>query len=91
VMMQPGQRYKVTLPPLVTSNAFLPGHRIRVAIASSAFPVYQRNLNTGGANYDEKDAVTAHNVIHHGGAELSSITLPIVPVGVGRISKVASK
>jgi putative CocE/NonD family hydrolase len=91
VMMEPGKRYKVELPPLVTSNAFLPGHRIRVAIASSAFPVYERNLNTGGANYNEKDGVTAHNVIHHGGVELSSITLPIVPTGVGRTTKVAAK
>ena len=80
--MEPNHVYKVDLPPLVTSNAFLTGHRIRLAIASSGFPQLQRNLNTGGNNYDEKDAVTAHNVIHHGPAYLSSIVLPVVPTKV---------
>jgi putative CocE/NonD family hydrolase len=81
VFMEPNKVYKVDLPPLVTSNAFLPGHRIRVAIASSSFPVFERNLNTGGRNYDEKDPVTAHNVIHHGPQYPSSITLPVIRTG----------
>jgi putative CocE/NonD family hydrolase len=79
VFMEPNHVYKVDLPPLVTSNAFLTGHRIRVAITSSSFPGYERNLNTGGRNYDEKDPVTAHNVIHHGPSSLSVIVLPVVP------------
>jgi hypothetical protein len=78
VFMEPSKVYKVDIPPLVTSNTFLAGHRIRVSIASSSFPVYERNLNTGGPNYDEKDPVTAHNVIHHGPAHLSTIVLPVV-------------
>ena len=77
--MEPNHVYKVDLPPLVTSNAFLTGHRIRLAIASSGFPQLQRNLNTGGNNYDERNAVTAHNVIHHGPAYLSSIVLRSSP------------
>ena len=84
VFMQPGQVYKVEIPPLVTSNEFLPGHRIRVAITSSSFPVYERNLNTGGRNYDEKDPLIAHNVIHHGPAHPSAIVLPIIPAKAGR-------
>lgn len=84
VFMQPGQVYKVELPPLVTSNAFLAGHRIRVAITSSSFPVYERNLNTGGRNYDEKDPLIAHNVIHHGPAYPSAIVLPVIPDSRGR-------
>jgi putative CocE/NonD family hydrolase len=79
VMMEKGKVYKVTLPPLVTSNTFKTGHKIRVAIQSSFFPALTRNLNTGGPNYNEKDPITAHNTIHHGGAYLSSITIPVVP------------
>lgn len=78
VFMERDKTYKVDLPPLVTSNTFLAGHRIRVSIASSSFPVSERNLNTGGPNYNEKDPVIAHNVIHHGPAQLSSVTLPVV-------------
>jgi predicted acyl esterase len=37
----------------VTSNYFLPGHRLRVEVSSSSFPRFGRNLNTGGRNYDE--------------------------------------
>ena len=77
--MEPGRVYRVTLPPLVTSNTFLPGHRIRISVASSSFPVYERNLNTGGPNYNEKDPVVAHTAIHHGGPHPSVVTLTVVP------------
>ena len=79
VFMERGKIYKVTIPPLVTSNTFQAGHRIRISIASSSFPVYERNLNTGGPNYNEKDPVVAHNVIHHGPRYPSAITLTVVP------------
>lgn len=84
VFMEPDHVYRVDLPPLVTSNEFLAGHRIRIAIASSDFPMLERNLNTGGPNYSEKDPVTAHNTIHHGSSYLSQIVLPVVPREGGR-------
>jgi putative CocE/NonD family hydrolase len=83
VFMEPGRVYKVAIPPLVTSNTFLAGHRVRVSIASSSFPVYERNLNTGGPNTTEKDAVVAHNVIHHGPSHPSAIVLTMVPSAAG--------
>jgi hypothetical protein len=83
VFMEPGRVYKVAIPPLVTSNTFLTGHRVRVSIASSSFPVYERNLNTGGPNTTEKDAVVAHNVIHHGPSHPSAIVLTMVPSAAG--------
>jgi uncharacterized protein len=76
--MAPGQVYKVEVGPLVTSNAFAPGHRIRIEITSSNFPRFERNLNTGGNNYDERDPLIAHNVIHHGPGYPSSVVLPVV-------------
>lgn len=81
VFMQPGQVYKVELSPLTTSNAFLPGHSIRVEVSSSNFPHFERNLNTGGNNYDEKDPLVAHNVIHHGPQYPSAIVFPVVSLG----------
>jgi putative CocE/NonD family hydrolase len=78
VFMERGKVYKVALPPLVTSNAFLKGHRIRIEVSSSAFPMLERNLNTGGNNFDEKDGLLAHNAIHHGRAFPSVIVLPII-------------
>ena len=78
VFMESGKVYKVDIPPLVTSNAFAAGHRIRVEVSSSSFPHFERNLNTGGNNYDEKDGITARNTIHHAPAYPSRIVLPIV-------------
>jgi hypothetical protein len=49
-----------------------------VEVSSSNFPHFERNLNTGGNNYDEKDPLVAHNVIHHGAQYPSSIVLPVV-------------
>ena len=78
VFMESGKVYKVDIPPLVTSNSFAAGHRIRVEVSSSSFPHFDRNLNTGGNNYDEKDGIVARNAIHHAPAYLSRIVLPIV-------------
>ena len=51
--MEPGKVYKVTFQPMNTSNYFEAGHSIRLEVTSSNFPRFDRNLNTGGNNYDE--------------------------------------
>ncbi|SDB36156.1 hypothetical protein SAMN03097699_0903 [Flavobacteriaceae bacterium MAR_2010_188] len=77
VFMEKGKVYKVELSPMTTSNTFKKGHRIRIEVSSSNFPRFARNLNTGGKNYDEKDAVVARNTIHHSAEYPSQISLPI--------------
>ncbi len=78
VWMEKGKIYKVTLQPLTTSNFFAPGHRVRIEVSSSNFPRFDRNLNTGGNNYDETTPVVAHNTIHHSKQHPSSITFTAV-------------
>ena len=63
---------------MTTSNYFDTGHRIRIEVSSSNFPRFDRNLNTGGNNYDEVNSVVAHNVIHHSTQYPSSLTLTVV-------------
>ena len=65
VWMEAGKVYKVALQPMTTSNYFAAGHRIRLEVTSSNFPRFDRNLNTGGNNYDEAHGVVAHNAVHH--------------------------
>lgn len=55
------------------------GHRLRVAIASAAFPKYDRNLNTGANNEHGTKSAVAHQRILHDGAHQSYVTLPIIP------------
>ena len=78
VWMEPGKVYKVTLQPMTTSNYFEPGHRIRIEVSSSNFPRFDRNLNTGGNNYDEVQGVVAHNAVHHSRQFPSQITVTVV-------------
>ena len=76
--MEPGKIYKVTLQPMTTSNYFGPGHRLRIEVSSSNFPRFDRNLNTGGNNYDEPKGVVAHNQVHHSRQYQSQVTLTVV-------------
>ncbi len=78
VWMEPGKVYKVTLQPLTTSNYFKPGHRLRIEVSSSNFPRFDRNMNTGGNNYDETTGVVARNVVHHSKQYPSQITVTAV-------------
>ena len=43
----PGELTRFEIDLVATSNAFLPGHRVRVEISSSNFPRFDRNPNTG--------------------------------------------
>ncbi len=76
--MKPGAIYEARLDLHVTSNYFGAGHRIRLEVSSSNFPRWDRNLNTGGRNYDESAFVVARNTVHHSGARVSYLVLPIV-------------
>ena len=78
VRMEPGKVYKVTLQPLTTSNYFDAGHQLRIEVSSSNFPRFDRNLNTGGNNYDEAKGVIAHNAVHHSQQYPSQVTVTVV-------------
>ncbi len=77
VWMEKGKVYKVALQPLNTSNYFAAGHRLRIEVSSSNFPRFDRNLNTGGSNYDESEGVVARNTLHHSAQYPSSITVTV--------------
>ncbi len=78
VWMKKGKVYKIHVDMDATSNYFAPGHRIRIEVSSSNFPRFDRNLNTGGNNYDEVKWVKAKNTIHHSRIYPSHLLLPIV-------------
>ena len=74
--------YGFPLP--ITHHVFLPGHRLRVTVQSSWFPLYDRNpqrfvdniFNARPADYQK-----ATQAVHSGGATPSRIDLPVAPVG----------
>jgi uncharacterized protein len=78
--LTPGQVYEISLDLWVTSNVFLPGHRIRLEVSSSNFPRFDRNTNTGGAITEdgEADAQVAVSRIFHGPGHPSRLVLPVI-------------
>jgi hypothetical protein len=78
VFMEKNKVYKVDLTPMVTSNYFPAGHKIRIEVSSSNFPRFDRNLNTGGNNYDESKGIVVENKIHHSKQYPSVIKLPFI-------------
>jgi len=79
VWMKEGEVYEVRIDLHAISNYFAPGHRIRLEVASSNFPRLDRNLNTGGNNYDESQWVIARNIVHHSKVYPSRLILPVIP------------
>lgn len=64
--MRPGEIVEVTIDLEATSLVIAAGHRLQLEVSSSSFPRFERNLNTGGANYDEPAGIAATNRVHHG-------------------------
>ena len=75
----PGEVYQISVDAGVTSNVFLPGHRIRVEVSSSNFPRFDRNLNTGRSLMAETEVRVAQQTVHHSRKYPSHILLPVVP------------
>ncbi len=78
VWMESGKIYKVTFQPMTTSNYFAPGQRLRIEVSSSNFPRFDRNMNTGGRNYDETKGVIARNQVHHSSQYPAEVTISVV-------------
>ena len=76
-LMHPDEIYRVTVD-LRAIAWFLPkGHRLRLQISGSNFPRLERNLNTGGRNFDETVGQVAVNRIYSGPRRASSVTIPV--------------
>jgi predicted acyl esterase len=59
---------------------FQAGHRIGLAISSSAFPKYDRNLNTGEPLGQTSTMVVAEQRIYHDAEHPSAVILPVIPL-----------
>lgn len=62
-----------------TSNVFLAGHRIRVDIASSNFPRWDRNPNTDAPPGHGTELRVARQTVWHDADHPSHLVLPVIP------------
>ncbi|MDP2953267.1 MAG: CocE/NonD family hydrolase, partial [Chloroflexota bacterium] len=78
-LSQPGQVYQYTIDLTATSNLFRRGHRLRLEIASSNFPRFDRNPNTGHPFGQDAELRPAIQTVYHESQFPSHVTLPVVP------------
>lgn len=77
-LLEPGavERYRIELGDI--AHRFLPGHRVRLEISSSAAPMYNPNQNTGNPVATDTQWRSARQTIHHGSEYPSALLLPVV-------------
>jgi len=78
-LLKPGRVYKYDIDLWFTSRVIPAGHRLRVVVASAAFPKYDRNLNTGGDNERDTRYFVVRQRILHDRSHPSFVRLPIIP------------
>jgi putative CocE/NonD family hydrolase len=79
-LLEKDKIYKYTLDLWHTGITFEKGHRIRIEVTSAFFPMFSRNLNTGGHNEMEKKYVKATQRIYHTQEYPSHLLLPVVKI-----------
>ena len=78
-LLQPGEVYEFTIDLWATSNVFKAGHRIRLEVASSNFPRFDRNPQTGEASAAAARLEPALQRVFHDEVRPSYVVLPIIP------------
>jgi hypothetical protein len=77
-LLKPGGIYEYRLDLWQTGITIPKGRRLRVEVASAAFPTFSRNLNTGKHNETETKHVPATQRIYHDAEHPSHVLLPII-------------
>lgn len=78
-LIEPGAIYHYVIDCWNTSQVFKVGHRIALTLTSSAFPKYDRNLNTGAPLGQTAEMAVADQRIYHDAEHPSAVVLPIIP------------
>jgi putative CocE/NonD family hydrolase len=78
----PGEVVRVVVTLFPTANLFLPGHRIRLDIASSNFPKFDVNPQTGEPEGAARRKRIATNTVFADSARASFVRLPILDTPV---------
>ncbi len=78
-LLEPGKVYWYRIDIQPTSNVFRKGHRMRLEISSSNFPLWDRNPNTGHKQGLDDELRIARQTVFHNSEYPSRIVLPVIP------------
>jgi len=76
--LEPGQVYRLEITGFPTANLFRKGHRIRLDVASSNFPHFDVNPNSGEAEGYGRTPVKATNRVYCDKERPSRLLLPVM-------------
>ncbi len=74
--MEPDSIYKITIELEDLAITFLEGHRMRIDITSSNYPMFDINPNTGGEMYKSDDTLIATNLVYCNEEYSSKVIFP---------------
>jgi len=77
--LEPGRVESYDIDAWSTCVLMGEGHRLRLEISSSAFPKFDRNLNTGGRIGMETKGIVAEQTVYHDREHPSRVLIPVVP------------
>ncbi len=79
-LITPGQIYEYRIELLPVAIIFRKGHRIRIHVSSSSWPLWDRNHNTGNPIGMDAEMEVAEQTIYHDSRRPSHIILPVIRV-----------
>ena len=82
-LVTPGEVEELEIELSPTSYVFKAGHRIRVQVSSSNFPLFDPNPNTGKSLFTDtgNEMIVAEQTVFHDADRPSHVVLPIIPGG----------
>jgi putative CocE/NonD family hydrolase len=86
-LLKPGEIVEFVVRLGHTSQLFRSGHRIRIDVASSSFPTFDRNMNTGNPIGEDAQGIPALQTVYHQAGHASYIDLPTMPAESKTVSR----
>ena len=79
-LLPAGEVARIEVDLIATANVFRAGHQIRLEVAASNWPRFDRNPQTGGVIEGSTELRPARQTVFHDAARPSALRLPVVPV-----------
>ncbi len=79
-LLVPGEVYKIIIELDDLAITFKKGHKIRIIVTSSIYPMFAINPNNGETLYWPGDTLTAENLVYANSSLQSKLVLPVVPM-----------
>ncbi|MBI4541087.1 MAG: CocE/NonD family hydrolase [Gemmatimonadetes bacterium] len=78
-LLRPNEPAQFKIELFDMAHTFLPGHRVRIEVSSSAHPFINPNQNTGNPVATDTEWRVARQTVYHDAQRASHVLLPVMP------------